>query len=142
MKNIKSLKYLISALSSLCLSGQLWAEVSMTEQLQQAMPKMERVENCEVREDIARNALPSTPHNMSLPEFGQGIIGWGTGPEGAMAKIQNLHLSDIEKYQQQGITLVMLQEWQAFYQNETTRNSCNPTAPLRASLMGKIISMW
>jgi len=26
--------------------------------------------------DIDRLAIPPTPHNMSLPEFGQGVIGW------------------------------------------------------------------
>lgn len=129
-------------LSALFINGQVWADLTISEQAQQSIANIERPANCEVKAEMTRNALPSTPQQMSLPEFGQGLIGWGTGPEGAVAKIQNLHLSDIEKYQQQGVTVPMLQEWQAFYQNETQRNSCNPTAPLRATLMGKIIEMW
>lgn len=119
-----------------------YSALSISEELHQPIGKIERPENCMVREDITRNPLPPTPNNMSLPDFGQGVIGWGTGPEGALAKIQNLHLSDIETYQQKGVTLEMIQSWQAFYQNETKRNSCNPTAPLRAELMHKIIMLW
>jgi hypothetical protein len=35
-----------------------------------------------VNPNIDRLAIPPTPNNMSLPAFGQGIIGWGTGPDG------------------------------------------------------------
>lgn len=126
----------------LCSSSVSFADLSISEVTNQEIEKIGRPEQCQVREDIARNVLPPTPNNMSLPEYGQGIIGWGTGPEGAVAKIQNLHLSDIQRYQQQGVNLEMLKAWHAFYQNETARNSCNPTAPLRAKLMQKIIQMW
>lgn len=136
-----SIKPIIASLV-LCSSSVTFADLSISEVTNQEIVKIGRPEQCQVREDIARNVLPPTPNNMSLPEYGQGIIGWGTGPEGAVAKIQNLHLSDIQRYQQQGVTLAMVKEWQAFYQNETARNSCNPTAPLRAKLMQKIIQMW
>ncbi len=105
-------------------------------------PTLERPLNCEVKESIKRHPLPPTPNDMSLPDFGQGIIGWGTGPEGAYQKLHNVNLVDIQNYKQHGVTLKMLETWQAFYQNETLRNSCNPTAPIRAELMQKIISLW
>ncbi len=98
--------------------------------------------DCAVNPNIQRHPLPPTPNNMSLPSFGQGIIGWATGPEGAEHKLNTVKKTDIENYKKQGVTLEMLQKWQAFYENETKRNSCNPTAPLRAELMKKIISLW
>jgi hypothetical protein len=36
----------------------------------------------------------------------------------------------------------MVQTWQKFYENETQRNAGNPTAPIRAELMKKIVSLW
>ena len=98
----------------------------------------ERSTDCKINESIGRHSLPPTPNNMSLPSFGQGVIGWATGPEGAYQKIKMLNQVDIKKYKNQGVTLEMLEKWQAFYQNETLRNPCNPTAPIRADLMQKL----
>ncbi|SPL71894.1 DUF4951 domain-containing protein [Acinetobacter stercoris] len=98
--------------------------------------------NCYVDPDIQRKQIPKTPDDMSLPNFGQGIIGWGTGAEGTQNKLINLNIIDIQSYKKQGVTLAMIQEWQAFYENESKRNTCNPTAPLRAELMKKIALMW
>ena len=91
---------------------------------------------------IERLAIPATPNNMKLPAFGQGLIGWGTGPDGAEKRLNDVTKSDVVQMQQQGLTLLMAQEWQAFYENETRRNAGNPTAPFRAQLMKKIISLW
>ncbi len=101
-----------------------------------------RPKDCAVNPDIERNARPSTPHNMPLPQFGQGIIGWATGPEGAQHKLDSVNKTDIQNYKSQGVSLAMIHEWQTFYENETKRNSCNPTAPIRAQLMQKIASLW
>lgn len=98
--------------------------------------------DCKVNEGMSRNAIPKTPNNMSLPSFGQGIIGWGTGPNDAKKRFENVQKSDLKTFQEKGVTLDMLKEWQAFYENETLRNPCNPTAPYRAKLMGKIIGFW
>ena len=43
---------------------------------------------------------------------------------------------------QEGLSLAMAQAWQNFYENETLRNPGNPTAPFRAQLMKKIVSLW
>ena len=101
-----------------------------------------RDSNCKVNENIARNTVPKTPNNMSLPSFGQGIIGWATGPEGAKARLENVSQKDIPAFKEKGVTLEMVQEWQAFYDNEVNRNPCNPTAPYRAKLMKKIAELW
>lgn len=98
--------------------------------------------NCKVNEDIERNAIPKTPNNMSLPSFGQGIIGWATGVDGAKNRVESVSKSDIPNFKAKGVTLEMVQEWQAFYDNEVKRNPCNPTAPYRAQLMKKIADLW
>lgn len=98
--------------------------------------------NCKVNESIERNPIPKTPQNMSLPRFGQGVIGWATGPEGAEARLKNIQKADLKAIQDKGTTLEMVKEWQAFYENETLRNPCNPTAPYRAKLMKKIAQLW
>lgn len=97
---------------------------------------------CQVNEKIERNAIPKTPHNMSLPAFGQGVIGWATGPEGAKTRFENIQKQDLKVIQEKGTTLAMVKEWQAFYENEVQRNPCNPTAPYRAELMKKIAWLW
>ena len=68
MKKIILSIFLLSSTTS-------FADLTLSENLKQSINKIERPLNCEVREDIARYQLPSTPRNMSLPEFGQGIIG-------------------------------------------------------------------
>lgn len=98
--------------------------------------------NCKVNEGVKRNAIPKTPHNMSLPNFGQGVIGWATGPEGADARLNNIQKADLKEIQDKGTTLKMVKEWQVFYENEVKRNPCNPTALYRADLMKKIARLW
>ena len=97
---------------------------------------------CQVNEKIERNAIPKTPHNMSLPAFGQGVIGWATGPEGAKIRLEKIQKKDLKEIQEKGTTLAIVKEWQAFYENEVQRNPCNPTAPYRAELMKKIAWLW
>lgn len=104
--------------------------------------EFKRDPSCKVNETIARNAVPPTPNNMSLPSFGQGVIGWATGPEGAKARLENVAQKDIQGFKDKGVTLPMVKEWQAFYENEVQRNPCNPTAPFRADLMKKIADLW
>jgi hypothetical protein len=95
-----------------------------------------------VNNDIERLPIPATPNNMILPEFGKGIIGWGAGPKDAEARFLNITQADVERMKQQGLTLEMTKAWQRFYENETLRNPGNPTAPFRAQLMKKIVSLW
>lgn len=102
----------------------------------------QRDPNCQVNTQIERLAVPATPNQMSLPSFGQGVIGWATGPEGAQQRLSNVAHKDIAIFQAKSVTLDMVLEWQAFYENETKRNPCNPTAPLRAELMKKIAQLW
>lgn len=105
-------------------------------------PKLVKDHLCKVNTNIERNPIPKTPNNMSLPNFGQGVIGWATGPEGAKTRLESIKKSDLKAIQIKGTTLDMVKEWQVFYENEVVRNPCNPTAPYRAQLMKKIAQLW
>ncbi|RKG52416.1 DUF4951 domain-containing protein [Acinetobacter cumulans] len=112
-----------------------FAEIQISEKVRPTIKSL-------VNPNIDRLAIPPTPNNMSLPEFGQGIIGWGTGPDGAEKRLNNISKEDVEKLKTQDVTLEMVQTWQKFYENETQRNAGNPTAPFRAQLMKKIAGLW
>ncbi|MCJ0926714.1 DUF4951 domain-containing protein [Acinetobacter lwoffii] len=92
--------------------------------------------------EIERLPIPATPNNMILPEFGKGIIGWGAGPKDAEVRFLNITQAEVKTMKQKGLSLAMAQAWQTFYENETLRNPGNPTAPFRAQLMKKIVSLW
>ena len=119
----------------ICISSSVFAELSVSEKVRPQISSL-------VNPNIQRLDIPPTPNNMSLPSFGQGVIGWGTGPDGAEKRLNNITKDDIEKLKTQNVTLEMIQTWQKFYENETNRNAGNPTAPLRAKLMKKIIELW
>ena len=95
-----------------------------------------------VNPNINRLSIPPTPNNMSLPAFGKGVIGWGSGHQDAEARFLNVTQADVAIMKEKGLTLDMAQTWQAFYENETQRNPGNPTAPFRAQLMKKIAGLW
>ncbi|MEO4187387.1 DUF4951 domain-containing protein [Acinetobacter pittii] len=86
--------------------------------------------------------LPATPKNIPLPAFGQRIIGWGTGAEGARQRLENIQPADVSVIKKQGTTLEMITAWQDFYELEQQRNANNPTAKYRARLMKKIADLW
>ncbi|OTU11811.1 DUF4951 domain-containing protein [Acinetobacter pittii] len=86
--------------------------------------------------------LPATPKNIPLSAFGQRIIGWGTGAEGARQRLENIQPADVSVIKKQGTTLEMITAWQDFYEQEQQRNANNPTAKYRARLMKKIADLW
>ena len=116
-------------------SSTAFAELTLSE-------KVRPVIKSSINPTIERLEIPPTPNNMILPEFGKGIIGWGSGPKDAEARFLNVTKADVAVMKTQGVTLQMAQAWQAFYENETQRNPGNPTAPFRAQLMKKIVSLW
>lgn len=128
------LRLVISSLMILVMTNSQ-AEINLSEKIRPAKPSL-------VNEDIPRLALPPTPHNITLPAFGQGIIGWGSGPNDAQHRLNTISQYDVEQLKTKDVTLDMIQTWQKFYENETRRNPNNPTAPLRAQLMQKIAQLW
>ncbi|NUF36109.1 DUF4951 domain-containing protein [Acinetobacter lactucae] len=91
---------------------------------------------------LSSDILPATPKNIPLPAFGQRIIGWGTGAEGARQRLENIQPADVSMIKKQGATLEMITAWQDFYEQEQQRNANNPTAKYRARLMKKIADLW
>ncbi|NAR63654.1 DUF4951 domain-containing protein [Acinetobacter haemolyticus] len=83
-----------------------------------------------------------TPQNLSLNAFGQWVIGWGTGPEGARQRLDYIQREDVVIIKQKGTTLEMIRAWQQYYENEVQNNANNPTARYRARLMKKIADLW
>ena len=86
-------------------------------------------------------SLP-TPQNLSLNAFGQWIIGWGTGAEGARQRLDNIQREDVTVIKQKGTTLDMIKVWQQYYEQELENNLENPTARYRARLMKRIADLW
>lgn len=84
----------------------------------------------------------STPQNLSLNSFGQWVIGWGTGAEGARQRLDNIQREDVIIIKQKGATLDMIVAWQQYYEQEAQNNLNNPTARYRARLMKKIAELW
>ncbi|WP_227515649.1 DUF4951 domain-containing protein [Acinetobacter qingfengensis] len=95
-----------------------------------------------VNPEIARKAIPATPNNMSLPEFGKEVIQWGSGPQQAKQRYETVNIDDIAVMKNKGLTLEMAKSWQAFYENENKRNPENQAAVYRAKLMKKIVNLW
>lgn len=135
LKGLKTASLIV--LSSIFMSACITSEIQSDQRFTYKVPT-----ECKLNHALVRNPLPATPHGMSLPEFGQGVIGWATGPEGAETRLENIQHSALKEMQDKGTTLAMIKEWKAFYENETLRNPCNPTAPYRAELMKKIAWMW
>lgn len=119
----------------ICISSSSFAEIQISEKVRPQAKSL-------VNPNIQRLDIPPTPNNMSLPSFGQGIIGWGTGPDGAEKRLNNITKQDVDHLKTQDVSLEMIQTWQKFYENETHRNAGNPTAPFRAQLMKKITELW
>ena len=134
-KFIQMFKSVLLSALLLSLSTASFAELQVSEKIRPAV-------NSSVNPNIQRLEIPPTPNSMPLPAFGQGIIGWGTGPDGAEARLHNITKEDVAKLKTQAVTLDMVETWQKFYENETLRNAGNPTAPFRAQLMKKIAGLW
>ncbi len=128
-------KSVLLSAALLSVSVASFAEIQISEKVRPTIKSL-------VNPNIDRLAIPPTPNNMSLPAFGQGVIGWGTGPDGAEKRLNNITKQDVDKLKTQDVTLEMVQTWQKFYENETQRNAGNPTAPFRAQLMKKIAGLW
>lgn len=94
--------------------------------------------------DLSNNPqnVLSTPQNLPLNTFGQWIIGWGTGAEGARQRLDNIQREDVNVIKQKGTTLEMIRAWQQHFELEAQNNLTNPTARYRAKLMKRIAELW
>ena len=70
----------------------------------------------------------------SNADFGT-MIGWGSGVDGAVARIDDITAAEVEQMEKNGLTADIAKAWRDFYQSEASRNA---TAAARAKLMDKI----
>lgn len=81
---------------------------------------------------------PPVPPGMSVSDFGNRLMRWGTGHESARARIATLTREELERA---GVTREMAEAWQDFYLNEAARNPANPSAAGRADLMRRAVEL-
>lgn len=81
---------------------------------------------------------PDVPAGLTRNEFGTRIMKWGTGNAAARRRMATLTREELERV---GVTLAMVEEWQAFYLNELRRNPDNPSADGRADLMRRAVEL-
>lgn len=81
---------------------------------------------------------PLTPGNMTLREFGQRVMRWGSGDTAARVRIRTLTREELERA---GLTREMAEAWRDFYRYESARNPSNPSAAGRAELMQRAIEL-
>ena len=81
---------------------------------------------------------PPIPKGITLREFGNRVMRWGTGDEEARARIGTLTREELERA---GLTQEMAEAWRDFYRNELARNPRNPSAAGRAELMQRAVEL-
>ena len=75
---------------------------------------------------------------MTLREFGQRVMRWGTGDAAARARIQTLTREELAHA---GLTRNLAEAWRDFYRYELHRNPSNPSAAGRAELMQRAVDL-
>lgn len=79
-----------------------------------------------------RLPVPPIPDGMSLREFGEFIMRWGTGDDEARSRIPELNRTALLEA---GVTREMALQWRDFYRREMRINLDNPSAAGRTDLM-------
>ncbi|GKT21013.1 DUF4951 domain-containing protein [Acidovorax sp. SUPP3334] len=90
---------------------------------------------------IAKIVAPAIPSGITKSQFGRELIGWGSGPQGALTRIESINGGVVGQMQAQGLTRDMAIQWRNFYANEFSRNANNVTAQNRAQLMDRIFEL-
>jgi hypothetical protein len=75
---------------------------------------------------------------MTLREFGQRVMHWGTGNDAARARISTLTRKELERAE---LTWEIAETWQDFSRHEIRRNPQNPSAAGRAELMQRALEL-
>jgi hypothetical protein len=81
---------------------------------------------------------PPIPGGVTVKEFGNKIMRWGTGSETARGRIASLTRQELEAA---GVTREMAEAWRDFYRTEALRVPTNPSAPGRAELMQRAVEL-
>jgi hypothetical protein len=80
--------------------------------------------------------LPSVPPGLTPSEFGQRL--WGTGPEDARERLNNITREDIVRL---GLTRDLVRQWRDFYQLQAKRGRGLPTSLVRIQLLDKCLEL-
>lgn len=92
-----------------------------------------------VNPEIPRPSIPSsTISGRTFQSWGRDVVEWGSGAADALARIESLTLSEIQR---PGITRAQAEAGLQFYSQEFLRNPGNTTAGARVQLMQHIISL-
>jgi hypothetical protein len=75
---------------------------------------------------------------MTLREFGQRVMRWGTGNDATRARINTLTREELARA---GLTWEIAEAWRDFYRHEIRRNPQNPSAADRAELMQRALEL-
>lgn len=75
---------------------------------------------------------------MSLREFGNKVMRWGSRNEAARERIATLTK---EELQAAGVTREIAEAWRDFYRHEMKRMPDNPSAAGRADLMQRAVEL-
>ena len=72
------------------------------------------------------------------------LFQWGKKADGALDKIDNLSMSDIQRLKDAGVKMKDVKEWSKFYKKAINKkpNSPNQAAKARSKLMDSIINLW
>lgn len=81
---------------------------------------------------------PPTPGGITLREFGQHVMQWGSGNAEARERLNTLTRAELI---QAGLTQNLAVAWRDFYQHESARNPHNPSAAGRAELMQRAVDL-
>ncbi len=87
---------------------------------------------------IEKLPRPPIPSGVSVAEFGNKVMRWGTGNDAARARIATLTRQELESA---GVTREMAEAWREFYRTEALRVPTNPSALGRADLMQQAVEL-
>jgi hypothetical protein len=71
-------------------------------------------------------------------DFGKSVIGWGTGADGANARVRSVTLGEL---QSAGVTLAQVEAIRDFYAAVLARNPANKAAAARVGLANRILEL-
>lgn len=84
---------------------------------------------------------PQLPDGIETQSNLGKFLNWGTGPDKAALRTQNITKFEVAAIQSKGFTESMARQWRTFYANDFLRNPNNLTAKNRVALMNRIIEL-
>jgi len=89
--------------------------------------------------EIEKARTPSVPEGVKRNQFGANVIDWGSGPEGALNRLEFINTETVAEMKAGGLSKAMAEQWRDFYAGVFARNANNTAARERVRLMEKIL---